>query len=463
MTRSAERLGCAEFRRSLDSNRRDFCRAGMLGASGLWLAHLLRAEEGLAAEGKAAQRANSVIILWMRGGPSHIDMWDMKPHAPVEYRGEFRPIPTTVPDIHICELLPRSAAIQHKWSIIRSLHGGQHSSGDQLCFTGYPAGQKPDQNVAPSVGSVVAKQLGPGELVPNYVIVPRLVPGADSAYLGPAYRPFQTQADPAGKGRFVVRNLQPPQGLSVHRLGERRTLLGELDRMQREVDRSGMMEAMDSFQQQAWQIVTSDEAKNAFDLEAEPQQLRERYGIYDYFKSRDPQGGGTAAWNQRMLLARRLVEAGVRLVTVDCRWWDTHQDNFWSLKNGFLPRWDKGYSALIEDLDQRGLLETTLVVAWGEMGRTPRINTRAGADRPGRDHWPDAMSAAIAGGGVQGGRIIGSTDRKAERPLENPKSPQDVLATIYRHLGVDTSLQYIDHAGRPHPVLPFGSPIDELF
>jgi len=399
----------------------------------------------------------------MRGGPSHIDMWDMKPHAPAEYRGEFRPIDTKVPGIQICELLPKTAAIMDRWSIVRSLHGGSHSKGDQLCFTGYPPGPDADQNIYPSVGSVVAKQLGQLDEVPTYVMIPRMVPGTDSAYLGPAYRPFETMADPASNGPFKVQNLRMPQGLTVHRVGERRQLLSSLDQMRRDVDRSGKIDAMDSFGQQAWEVVTSPAAQQAFDLDSEPQAVRERYGFWPAYKSRDPQGGGAPNWAQRMLLARRLVEAGVRLVTVDCRWWDTHQDNFWSLKNGFLPRWDQAYSALIEDLDQRGLLDSTLVVAWGEMGRTPRINTRAGLDRPGRDHWPEAMSAAIAGGGVQGGRVIGATDAKAERPKENPKSPQDVLATIYRHLGVRTDLSFVDHAGRPHPVLPFGEPIDELF
>jgi len=463
MTRSDTQHGCRDFRNSLSLGRRDFLRAGVLGAGGAWgltLPELLKAES----RSGSARRETSVIILWMRGGPSHIDMWDMKPNAPAEFRGEFRPVSTKVPGIQICELLPKTAACMDRWSIVRSLHGGQHSGGDQLCFTGYPPGQNRDENIYPSVGSIVAKQvqhLDPS--LPAYVMIPRMVPGTDSAYLGPAYRPFETQADPGDDGPFQVRNLLLPDGLSIKRLGERKALLSDLDASRRQLDGSGMVDAMDDYQQQAWSIVTSKKAQDAFDLDSEPKEVRERYGFYEPFRSRVRAGGGAPNWPQRMLLARRLVEAGIRLVTVDCRWWDTHEDNFYSLRNGFLPRWDQAYSALIEDLDRRGLLESTMVVAWGEMGRTPRINRRAGQNYPGRDHWPDAMSAALAGGGIQGGRVVGSTTSKAERPSENPKTPQDVLATVYRHLGVDTKLTYLDHAGRPHPVLPFGEPIRELF
>lgn len=466
---ATKRIGCAEFRRNMTTNRRDFVRAGMLGAggvAGLTLADLLRLEAHAATDPAAsAKRVNSVIILWMRGGPSHIDMWDMKPEAPAEYRGEFRPVDTNVPGIQICELLPKTGQIMDRWSIIRSLTGGSHSTGDQLCFTGYPAGPNSDQNYFPSVGSIVAKQLrhlNPD--LPTYVMIPKMVPGTDSAYLGPAFRPFETQADPGDTDTpFKVQNLGLPEGLSVGRFNDRGSLLASMDRMRHDVDASGMLEAMDKFQHQAWDMCTSPVAQKAFDLESEPRAVRDRYGDFPRYVSRDPQGGGAPNWPQRMILARRLIEAGVRLVTVDCRWWDTHQDNFWSLKTGFLPRWDQAYSALISDLDERGLLDTTMVLAWGEMGRTPRINTRAGAGRAGRDHWAHAMSAAVAGGGIQGGRIIGATDKRAERPKDNEKHPTDVLATVYRHLGINTRLNYVDHAGRPHPVLPSGKPIEELF
>jgi hypothetical protein len=462
--------GCRDFRRSLGQSRRDFLRAGVLGAGAAWglsLPQLLRAEEA----GTASRRETSVIILWMRGGPSHIDMWDMKPQAPAEYRGEFEPVATRVPGIQLCEHLPKTAACLDQWSIIRSMHHrpedgiADHSSGDQICFTGYPSGRDPSGNVSPSIGSIVKRQLQPlNTKLPAYVMVPKMVPGTDAAYLGAAYRPFETMADPANDGAFDVPNLRSPEGISVDRLGSRQALRTDMDRLRRQVDNSGMMAAMDEFDRQAWEMVTGDRARRAFDFASEPASIRERYGIFPGYRSTRVFAGGDAPnWGQRVLLARRLVEAGVRLVTVDCRWWDTHEDNFWSLKNEFLPRWDLAYSALLEDLSQRGLLDRTMVVAWGEMGRTPRVNTRAGNDKPGRDHWPSAMSVAMAGGGIQGGRVIGSTDAKGAVPKDNPKVPQDVLATIYRHLGVDTGLSYSDNSGRPLQVLPCGRPVDELF
>lgn len=472
MSSRSPKFGCGSFRRSL--SRRDFLRVGMLGAGsayGLSLSQLLAAQAQTATMGQPTRSDTSVIILWMRGGPSHIDMWDMKPNAPVEYRGEFQPVSSRVPGIQICEHLPLTARCLDKWSIIRSMHhrpeDGQadHSSGDQICFTGYPAPRQPDQNFYPSVGSIVKKQVQDQDrTLPAYVMVPRMVPGSDSGYLGAAFRPFETLADPASNAAFRIPNLQLPDSISMERMSHRRDLLASFDGMQRTLDNSGSMEAMDAFAQQAWQMVTGPRARQAFDLDAESERVRQRFGIFPSYRSTRVNAGGDAPnWGQRVLLARRLVEAGIRLVTVDCRWWDTHEDNFWSLENAFLPRWDMAYSALINDLHERGLLERTLVVAWGEMGRTPRVNTRLGNDKAGRDHWPHAMSVAMAGGGVQGGRVVGSTDSKGERPKDNAKIPQDVLATIYRHLGVDTALTYTDPTGRPHPVLPAGRPIDELF
>ncbi len=470
--------GCSPFRHSLGQNRRDFLRIGMLGAGsafGLTLSDVLRTQAQAATNQRTTRTDTSVIILWMRGGPSHIDMWDMKPDAPDEYRGEFQPVNTRVPGVQICEHLPRSAACLDKWSIIRSMHHrredglADHTSGDIICFTGYPAAGNMASgepgNIYPSCGSLVKRQLQDLDTrLPAYVMVPRMVPGTGPGYLGAAYRPFETLADPASSRSFSVPNLQLPQAISVDRLAERRELLASFDALNRNIDGTGTMDAMDAYEQQAWEMITGPAAQQAFDLDSEPDRLRERYGIFPSYRSTRVVAGGDAPnWGQRVLLARRLVEAGIRLVTVDCRWWDTHEDNFWSLENAFLPRWDMAYSALIEDLHTRGLLDRTLVVAWGEMGRTPRVNTRQGIDKAGRDHWPHAMSVAIAGGGVQGGRVVGSTNSKGERPRDNPKIPQDVLATIYRHLGVDTTITYEDPTGRPHPVLPAGEPIDELF
>lgn len=437
-------------------SRRGFLQAGALGVAGIGLADLLR----LRAASSASGRPTSVIILWMRGGPSQHETWDPKPDAPVEYRGYFGSMSTAVPGIEICDMLPQSAKIMDRWSIIRSLHhkDAGHSAGDQLCFTGYPNEGAADVNTKPSCGSIVAKQLSEQNPdLPAYVMIPRRVPGVDPAYLGPGCAPFETQADPANEGEFRIPNLGLPKAVSVDRVDDRKTLLGGLDRLRRAADVNGQLGAVDEFQAKAWDILTGPAARKAFDLDSEPQHIRERYGFMAPYRAPTPDRCGVPAWSQRFLLARRLVESGVPLVTVDCRWWDTHVKGYETMRDGFLPRWDQAYSALIEDLDQRGLLSSTMVLAWGEFGRTPRVNKTGG-----RDHYPNVFSAALAGGGVQGGRVVGASDSKGAFPLSNPKRPQDVLATLYAHLGVDTSVQYEDHAGRPFPVLPFGDPIREL-
>jgi hypothetical protein len=452
-------IACSEGRRQLTPDRRSFLRAGILGCAGLSLAELLRAE-ARAGSSAATERKPSVIILWMRGGPSHIDMWDPKPNAPAEYRGEFGVQPTKVPGILLGDMLPMCGRIMDRWSIVRSLNHNDagHSSGDQICFTGYPSGPNPDENVHPSCGSIVSRQLGhlTPEL-PAYVMIPRLLPGAGSAYLGVAHKPFETGADPAREGPFRVPNFQMPQGITVERLGERRGLLTSFDGLRRDVDASGQMGALDRFNQKAWDVLTAPAARDAFDLDREPARIRERYGFMPAFDPKAADRCGAPAWSQRILLARRLVEAGVRLVTVDLRWWDTHVKGFESLRLGFLPRFDRAYSALIEDLDARGLLSSTLVIAWGEFGRTPRVNNNAG-----RDHYPNVFSAALAGGPIKGGRAVGESDAKGAFPKSHPHSPQDVLATLYRHLGVDTTVQYLNNTGRPITVLPSGKPIEAL-
>jgi len=449
---------CPEFRRTTrHPDRRSFVKAGVLGSMGLSLADLFRAE-ARAAPGTARQ--TSVIILWMRGGPAHQDTWDPKPDAPVEYRGEFGTIPTSVPGVRLCDLLPRSAKLLNKWAIVRSLnhHDAGHSTGDQICFTGYNAGPMPDENVHPSCGSIVSKQLGHTvPHLPAYVMIPRMVPGTGPAYLGVAHKPFETQADPAQTGPFKVPNFELPSGITLERVGDRKGLIRSFDALRRDVDASGEFDAVDRYQQKAWEVLTSVAAREAFDLDKEPMTVREKYGFLPAFDPKASNRCGCPAWSQRILLARRLVEAGVRLVTVDLRWWDTHVKGFESLRLGFLERWDRAYTAIIEDLDARGLLDSTLVLAWGEFGRTPRVNNDAG-----RDHYPNVFSAALAGGGVRGGTIVGESDAKAAFPKSNPKSPQDMLATVYRHLGVDVKAEYLNN-GRPVPVLPSGTPIDELF
>lgn len=462
MAINAANSGCREFRKSLRrSGRRGFLHAGMLGTVGLSLSDLFRVTaRGASSTGNASSK-NSVIILWMRGGPSQHETWDPKPKAPEDYRGYFGAMSTRVPDIQICDMLPQSAAIMDKWSIIRSLNhtDAGHSSGDQLCFTGYPNEGVADVNTRPSCGSIVARQLGHrNPQLPPYVMIPRRVPGVDSSYLGPACAPFETQADPANSEPFGIPNLQAPVEVSVDRIDDRRHLLESLDHMRKASDHAAQIGAVDAFQARAWDILLGDTARKAFDLDAEPQHVRERYGFMPPYLAPTPDRCGVPAWSQRILLARRLVEAGVPMVTVDCRWWDTHVKGYETMRDGFLPRWDQAYTALIEDLEQRGLLETTMVLAWGEFGRTPKVNATGG-----RDHYPNVFSAAMAGGGIQGGRVVGESDSKGALPLSNPKSPQDVLATVYRHLGVDTDASYPDHGGRPIPVLPFGDNISELF
>jgi hypothetical protein len=457
MSAKPNRIGCDDFRNTMNISRRGFVTAGMLGAAGLSLPSVLRAD---AKKTGSLSNINTVILLWMRGGPSHIDMWDPKPDAPVEYRGEFGTIGTNVPGIRLGDMLPLSAKMQDKWSIVRSLHhhDAGHSTGDQICFTGYNSGPAPDTNIHPSIGSIVSKQIGHlNPTMPSYVMIPRHLPGAGSAYLGVAHKPFETQADPANAGPFKVPNFTLADGVSPQNVGDRKTLLKDFDKLRRDVESSGQLDAMDRFQVRAWDMLTSPAAREAFDLDREPEKVRERYGYMPAFDPKAANRCGAPNWAQRMLLARRLVEAGVRIVTVDLRWWDTHVKGFESLRLGFLPRWDKAFTALMEDLDNRGLLDTTLVLAWGEFGRTPRVNNDAG-----RDHYPNVFSGVLAGGPIKGGRVVGESDAHGAFPKANAKTPQDVLATVYQHLGIDTNVSYPDNTGRPHPVLPSGKPIEEL-
>jgi len=451
---------CADFRRNLAMpDRRSFVKAGILGAAGLSLSELLKAQASPGVPLTSPTKTNNVIILWMRGGPSHHDMWDPKPDAPVEVRGEFGVMNTSVPGIRLSDMMPQQAKIMHKWSIIRSLHhhDAGHSAGDQICFTGYNSGPSPDTNIHPSIGSIVSKQLGHQNLsMPSYVMIPKMNPGTGSAYLGVAHKPFETQTDPANEGPFKLPNFQLAEGVTMEQVGDRKSLLRDFDTLRRDADRSGQVEAADKFQAKAWEILTSEAARNAFDLDKEPMKVRERYGFMPAFDPKAADRCGAPNWAQRILLARRLVEAGVRLVTVDCRWWDTHVKGFESLRQGFLPRWDQAFTALIDDLEVRGLLDTTLVLAWGEFGRTPKVNNNAG-----RDHYPNVFSGVMAGGPIKGGRVVGESDAIGAFPKTNPKTPQDVLATVYKHLGVDTEANYMNN-GRPIPVLPSGKPIEEL-
>lgn len=457
-------------------SRRSFLKIGTLGLGGLALGDFLR----LRAQANPAlqsQPDTSVIFIWLPGGPPHMEMYDMKPEAPLDYRGEFNPIPTNVPGLDVCELMPMHARCADKYNIIRSVahefadHGGGHKR--------FLTGRDPKEPVGfvndyPAVGSIVAKmreQLSIG--LPNYISGTE--PGRaqvdtysfGSAYLGPAYHPFNIPGDPSD-AKFQVQNISLSSALS-NRLDDRVRLLGAFDRLRQEIDQSGLMDASDQFNQKAVRLLTSDKAQKAFDLSTEPRPLRDRYGKH--------------AWGQRCLLARRLVEAGCSFVTMVME--NPYQSGVPSLKNGTynwdshavnchlfddakvrLPIYDQAVTALVEDLHNRGLTKNVMLVVTGEFGRTPRIShqtgTQTGVRQPGRDHWPQAMSMLVSGGGMRTGQVIGSTNSKGEHPQTRPLSPNDLWATVYRHLGIDPEHAFPDHSGRPMPILPYGESIAEL-
>ncbi|NBV21315.1 MAG: DUF1501 domain-containing protein [Proteobacteria bacterium] len=425
-------------------SRRSFLKLGALAFGGLTLAQQLQIEAQAAASGKATKDL-SVILLWQGGGPSHIDMWDMKPSAPAEFRGSFNPIKTVIPGYYVCEHMPRIAQMVDKISIVRSVThpDSGHESASHTLLTGYKPTNDIPSNEVPSYGSIVSYEMGPRvEGFPAYACVPRAPKSTAAAYLGVAYNPFETQGDPSSTD-FQVRNLKLPNGLTLARLEQRRDLMKTFDTLRRDVDASGLISGMDAFSQKAFELATSPKVQAAFDISRESSSVRDRYG-------RNTMG-------QSALLARRLVEAGVRFVTVDTGGWDTHTNNFENLKRKKLPHFDACFASLIEDLDQRGMLEKTLVLVWGEFGRTPRINKDAG-----RDHWSTAMTAVMAGGGIKRGVVLGETDARAEFPKERPVSPQDILSTMYGQLGLDQDKSYKNEADRPVAILNNGVPIPEI-
>ncbi|MFO0878961.1 MAG: DUF1501 domain-containing protein [Gemmataceae bacterium] len=425
-------------------SRRSFLRVGALGLGGLTLADHLRAREAARQENKST-RDTAVILLWLGGGPSHLDMYDLKPDAPAEFRGEFKPIRTTVSGIDISEHLPLEAKQMHRMSIVRSgwhTNAG-HGMGSHWMLTGYVPTIEINDNLHPSCGSVVAKMRGANRpRVPGYVCLPSPPPSANAAYLGVAYNPFSPMSDPSSSS-FQVRDLKLPPRVDLARFHGRKDLLRGMDNLRRDVDIAGAAEGFDRFYQDAFDIVTSKATREAFDIHREEPRLRDRYG-------RD-------SWGQSCLLARRLVEAGVTYVTVNLGGWDTHSNNFESLKKNLLPRYDRAFASLVEDLAERGLDRQVLVMSYGEFGRTPRINSGSG-----RDHWPNAMSVVFAGGGLQMGQVVGSTDARAENPKTRPCSVGDILSTMYHVLGIDHKHEFHDAAKRPLPILNEGRPIPEL-
>jgi hypothetical protein len=423
-------------------SRRSFLRVGFLGLAGLTLADHLRLK---AAAKEGTSKDTAVILVWLGGGPSHLDMYDLKPEAPVEFRGEFREIDTAVPGIRIGEHLPHEAKVMDRMSVVRSVThtNAGHGMGSHWMLTGYVPTVEINDNHNPSCGSVVARMRGANApRLPAYVCLPSPPQSANAAYLGVPYNPFSPGSDPSNPG-FQVRDLRLPPQLDLERFRNRRELLAGVDNLRRDVDIQGTAEGLDKFYRDAFEIVTSEDTRKAFDIHSEDPKLRDRYG-------RD-------SWGQSALLARRLVEAGVTYVTVNMGGWDTHGNNFNELKSRLLPRYDQAVAALIEDIFERGLDKKVLVMTYGEFGRTPRINKDSG-----RDHWPGAMSVLFSGGGLKMGQMIGSTDPKAEYPKTRAAGPQDVLATMYHVLGIDYRHEFYDGGQRPIPILNEGKPIEEL-
>jgi hypothetical protein len=428
--------------------RRQALRIGSTGLiGGLSLPRLLELQ-AKAATPRPAQ-ATSCIFLFLEGGPSHIDMWDLKPDAPAEIRGPYHPIRTSVPGTMIGEHLPMCARIAHKYTIVRShAHSDNgHNTGYHYVMTGYRADfpdgntRMPNNHFYPSAGSIVSRELGPRTSLPPYINMPHIMAGGGPGFYGSAHAPFVIESNPS-QADFEVQDLRPLDRISPARQARRGRLLGEIEAQQRGLD-EGRAGAMSTYYDRARDMMTSAEARRAFDLRSEPESVRAAYGY--------------SSLGQCALLSRRLVEAGCRFVGVDHSGWDHHNTIFPSLEKDMLPHLDRAYSALIDDLDRRGLLATTLVVLMGEMGRTPRINNDAG-----RDHWSMAQSIVFAGGGVRPGQVIGATDRTASAPTTEPVGVDDLLFTIFHQLGVDTTKTYYSPQGRPVPIVDGGKMIPGL-
>jgi uncharacterized protein (DUF1501 family) len=425
-------------------SRRSFLRVGALSALGLALPQFLRMN---AAAGETAARKDiRCILLWMQGGPSHIDSFDPKPDAPAEIRGEFKTIPTSLPGVRVAEHLPRLARLTNDYSIIRGHDpkNGSHGVADHLMMSGRPF------NPAlpfPCFGSVVAKERGYINGMLPFVQMGRYIDrrfnGGIAGFLGDQYNPFEVNEDP-NASMFRVRDLSLASKADRDRLERRYSMLTDLEAYQRAIEtQADVVQSRDTFYEKAHSLITSPAAKKAFDISAEPSKLRESYGRTQF--------------GQSCLVARRLIESGVQFVTVTDGGWDTHVDNFKSLKTRLLPKLDSGFAALIEDLKIRGLLDTTLVVWFGDFGRTPKVNPSAG-----RDHWATAGVACMAGGGVKPGQVVGSTNQFAEYVTDSPVSPADLAATIYTAVGVPLHTWYKAQDGRPIELCPEGKPVRQL-
>jgi hypothetical protein len=449
--------------------RREVLRAGSLALAGITLPRLLRAEEHRARKHRAEERpgasparADRCIVIFLNGGPSHLDMWDMKPDAPSEIRGEFKPISSSLPGVPVCELLPRLSKIMHRTTLIRSMHhsvNNAHAAAVYTALTGHDRGElgggaRPTDH--PSPGAVLAKLQPEATSSIPYVALPYktqegaggpLQPGFLAGFIGADYGPFWVTDDP-NSADFHVPNMTLPEGVSDARVTSRRHLLANLNRPFGAVERTDSFAALDGFQQRALDLLTSSDTQRAFEIHREPDKSRDAYGRNIY--------------GQSVLLSRRLIEAGTRVVTVS--WapdanatWDTHGNNFKKLRGSLLPQFDAAFSSLMSDLDQRGLLERTLVAVLGDFGRTPRINKSAG-----RDHWNSCYTVMLAGGGIKEGYVLGASDRIGAVPDRDGVSPGDVLATIYSILGIDPHEMLPDQLGRPQPLIPHGRVLPQI-
>jgi hypothetical protein len=413
-------------------SRRNFLQVGAFGA-GLTLADMLRLKSAHAAAAKtqASRSQKAAIMIYLPGGPSHIDMYDPKPDAPAEIRGEFKPTATNVPGIQICGYFPRQAQMFDKLAVVRSVVGTDEHS-DSAVMTGYA--ERINRIAAhPSFGSVVSKmRSGTESAVPPFVSLRGSSRGTEPGFLGMAHRPFT----PSGPGNS---DLSLANGVTIDRLDQRKHLLDSFDDTRREIDATGTMSGLDSYTEKAIEMVTSGVVRTALDIKKEDPKVRERYKGVEQF-----------------LTARRLIEAGVGCVTLSIGGWDTHGGNFTALKRQ-LPLVDQAISNLIQDLHDRGMQDDVVTVMWGEFGRTPKINTNAG-----RDHWSPAMSALVVGGGMKMGQAVGATTEKGERPKTRPYSVSQVLSTLYQAVGIDPSQTFPNGSGRPMYVLDDRQPVTEL-
>ncbi len=457
-------------------NRRNLVKASMAGIGGLSLPQLLQSRAEAARTGRKMPSGKSVILLWMTGGPSHIDMWDMKPERPPENRGPFSPITTNVPGIQICEHLPMQAAMMDQFTLIRSVDCRKSShQPNQVMQTANRLSAprtNPKGDLYPAIASIVAKEHGTNQdgMPPYVAFMKHESHVAWGGYLGKAYDPFIANNacelpvyDNVGNdtGKVSGGNIfQMPSGLSGPRIATRYDLLKSLDRMQTGLDLSGSMKGLDTFQRQAVDMLLGGNARQAFDLSEEPDAVRERYGDH--------------LWCRQALLARRLVQRGAAFVTLDLSYhsasgtWDNHGDNvppYGGIQRGLgplLPLFDRLLTTLVSDLREHDLLDDVLVIAMGEFGRTPQIGTQGSSD--GRNHWPKVMSMCMAGGGLRHGQVIGATEPDGGDILQRPVTPADLAATIYRYFGVPLNTTYEDDRGRPRFIVEEdGKPIDELF